>query len=415
MATIVVLGTLDTKGNEHNFVNQIIRTRGCEVILVDVGVLGQPQIPADVTRVQIASAAGTDIEELISKNDRGIAMEAMAVGATEVVRKLYTEGRLDGILALGGSGGSSIATQAMRALPIGVPKLMVSTVASGDTRPYVGESDITMMYSVVDIAGINSISEKILFNAAVAITGMATASKTYRPIKQNKPLIAITMFGVTTPCVSKASKWLEENGYEVVVFSANGTGGRAMEALMRDGFISASLDVTTTELADELVGGELSAGPERLEMAGRLGIPQVISLGALDMVNFGPAYTVPRHFQGRKISKHNPNVTLMRTTVEECAQLGQIIGHKINQAKGPVSVFVPLNGVSAISKKGEVFHDPEADQALIQNLKETLDSHIDLVLMDSDINDSDFAEAMARKLNQLYKTKIRKEEVLRHE
>ncbi|HER2162569.1 TPA: Tm-1-like ATP-binding domain-containing protein, partial [Streptococcus pyogenes] len=215
----------------------------------------------------------------------------------------------------------SIATQAMRALPIGVPKLMVSTVASGDTRPYVGESDITMMYSVVDIAGINSISEKILFNAAVAITGMATASKTYRPKKQNKPLIAITMFGVTTPCVSIASKWLEENGYEVVVFSANGTGGRAMEALMRDGFISASLDVTTTELADELVGGELSAGPERLEMAGRLGIPQVISLGALDMVNFGPAYTVPRHFQGRKISKHNPNVTLMRTTVEECAQL----------------------------------------------------------------------------------------------
>ncbi|WP_419880351.1 Tm-1-like ATP-binding domain-containing protein [Peribacillus sp. B-H-3] len=415
MATIVVLGTLDTKGNEHNFVNQIIRARGCEVILVDVGVLGQPQIPADVTRVQIASAAGTDIEELISRNDRGIAMEAMAVGATNVVRKLYTEGRLDGILALGGSGGSSIATQAMRALPIGVPKLMVSTVASGDTRPYVGESDITMMYSVVDIAGINSISEKIIFNAAVAITGMATASKTYRPIKQNKPLIAVTMFGVTTPCVSKASKWLEENGYEVVVFSANGTGGRAMEALMRDGFINALLDVTTTELADELVGGELSAGPERLEMAGRLGIPQIISLGALDMVNFGPANTVPRHFQGRKIYKHNPNVTLMRTTVEECAQLGQIIGNKINQAKGPVSVFIPLNGVSAISKKGEVFHDPEADQALIQNLKETLDSHIDLVVMDSNINDSDFAEAMARKLNQFYKAKIRKEEVLRHE
>jgi uncharacterized protein (UPF0261 family) len=415
MATIVVLGTLDTKGNEHNFVNQIIRTRGCEVVLVDVGVLGQPQIPADVTRVEIASAAGIEIEELIRRNDRGIAMEAMAVGATEVVSKLYTEGRLDGILALGGSGGSSIATQAMRALPIGVPKLMVSTVASGDTRPYVGESDITMMYSVVDIAGINSISEKILFNAAVAITGMATASKTFHPIKQNKPLIAITMFGVTTPCVSKASKWLEENGYEVVVFSANGAGGRAMEALIRDGFISASLDVTTTELADELVGGELSAGQGRLEMAGRLGIPQVISLGALDIVNFGPADTVPRHFQGRKIYKHNPNVTLMRTTVEECAQLGRIIGHKINQAKGPVSVFIPLNGVSAISKKGEVFHDPEADRALIHNLKETLDSHIDLVFMDSDINDPDFAEAMARKLDQFYKTYIRKGEVFRNE
>ncbi|SHS62655.1 Uncharacterized conserved protein [Mycobacteroides abscessus subsp. abscessus] len=402
MATVVVLGTLDTKGNEHNFVNQIISKRGCDVVLIDIGVLGQPQTKPDISREEVARAGKVEIEELVKRNDRGFAMEIMACGATEIVRKLYKDGNLDGVLALGGSGGSSIATQAMRALPIGVPKLMVSTVASGDTRPYIGESDITMMYSVVDIAGINSISERILFNAGAAIAEMAKASCTFLPQKQSKPLVSLTMFGVTTPCVLQASKWLESKGYETVVFSANGVGGRAMEALMRDGFIGASLDVTTTELADELVGGELSAGQERLEIAGRLGIPQVVSLGALDMVNFGPTDTLPAQFHGRKIYKHNPNVTLMRTTVEECKQLGKIIAHKLNQAKGPVSLFIPLKGISAIAKKGDVFFDPKADQALFDSLKESLDPHIDLVVMDTDINDPAFAEAMAKKLHELF-------------
>jgi uncharacterized protein (UPF0261 family) len=402
MATVVVLGTLDTKGKEHNFVNQIIRSRGCDVVLVDIGVLGQPQTQPNISRAEVAHAGGVEIEELIKRNDRGFAMEVMAIGVTKIILKMHKEGDLDGILALGGSGGASIATQAMRALPIGVPKVMVSTVASGDTRPYVGESDITMMYSVVDIAGINSISEKILYNAAIAIAEMAKASCTFQSQKQSKPLVSITMFGVTTPCVLQASKLLEAKGYEVVVFSANGVGGRAMEALMKDGFICASLDVTTTELADELVGGELSAGQERLEMAGRLGIPQVVSLGALDMVNFGPVDTLPAHFHGRKIYKHNPNVTLMRTTVEECDQLGKIIAHKLNRAKGPVSVFIPLKGISAIAKKGEVFYDPQADQALIDSLKESLDPHIDLVVMDTHINDPAFAEAMAKKLHELF-------------
>lgn len=414
MATIAIIGTLDTKGNEHNFVNKIICERGCEVVLIDIGVLGEPQILPHISRAEVARAAGTEIEELVSRNDRGFAMKVMALGATKVVRKLHDQDRLDGILALGGSGGSSIATRAMRELPIGIPKLMVSTVASGDTRPYVGESDITMMHSVVDIAGINSISEKILFNAAVAISGMAIESKNFHQKEQSKPLVGVTMFGVTTPCVSRASKWLEEKGYEVVVFSANGTGGRAMEALMKDGFISAALDITTTELADALVGGELSAGQERLEMAGRLGIPQVVSLGALDMVNFGPIETMPEKFQDRKIYRHNSNVTLMRTTVDECTQLGEIIGHKLNQAKGAVSIFIPLNGVSAIAKKGEIFYDPDADKALISSLKKTLNSHVELVIMESSINDEEFAEAMARKLDELYQT-YKKEEVFNNE
>lgn len=403
METVVLIGTLDTKGKEYQFVTDRIRSAGCEAILIDVGVLGSPQTPAHLTREDVARAAGTGLEALVKRNDRGFAMEQMAAGAAELVRRLYQEGRLQGVLALGGSGGSSIATHAMRALPVGVPKLMVSTIASGDIRSYVGQSDITMMYSVVDIAGINSISERILSNAAAAIAGMAQASSSDRPPEQEKPLIAVSMFGVTTPCVTRAREWLEASGYEVLVFHANGSGGRAMEGLMRDGFIRASLDLTTTELADELVGGMLSAGEDRLEAAGRLGLPQVVSLGALDMVNFGPADTVPARFKERTLYKHNPNVTLMRTTAEECAELGRRIGRKLNMARGPVCVFIPLKGISSIAVEGEVFYDPQADQALVDNLKRTLASHIEVVVMDTHINDPLFAQAMAQKLDEFIK------------
>ncbi|NRF95908.1 Tm-1-like ATP-binding domain-containing protein [Paenibacillus frigoriresistens] len=403
MATVVFIGTLDTKGNEYKFVIDRVKSIGCETILIDVGVLNSPQISADITREDVARAAGTEIETLIERNDRGFAIEQMAVGASSMVRKLFQEGRLHGVLALGGSGGSSIATQAMRALPIGVPKLMVSTIASGDIGSYIGQSDITMMYSVVDIAGINSISERILSNAASAISGMALTISSYTPKKQEKPLVAISMFGVTTPCVSQAREWLEASGYEVLVFHANGSGGRAMEGLMNDGFICATLDLTTTELADELVGGMLSAGQERLEVAGNLGIPQVVSLGALDIVNFGLFDTVPARFKSRTLYKHNPNVTLMRTTADECAELGKIIGLKLNKATGPVSVFIPLKGTSSIAKEGEVFYDAQADRALIDNLKNTLDPRIEVIIMDTDINDPEFAQAMARKLDELIK------------
>lgn len=411
METVVLIGTLDTKGNEYEFVRDHIRSAGCEVIVIDVGVLGSPRISPHLTREDVARAAGTDIGVLIERNDRGFAMERMAAGAAELVRKLYQEGRLHGVLALGGSGGSSIATHAMRALPVGVPKLMVSTIASGDIRSYVGQSDITMMYSVVDIAGINSISEKILANAAAAISGMARASAAYKPHQQARPLVSVSMFGVTSPCVLQARDWLEARGYEVLVFHANGSGGRAMEGLMKDGFIRASLDLTTTELADEWVGGMLSAGADRLETAGRLGIPQVVSLGALDMVNFGTPDTVPARFQGRTLYRHNPNVTLMRTTADECAELGKIIGRKLNMATGPVSVFIPLKGISSIAKQGEVFYDPQADRALVDNLRQVLAPHIEVVIMDTDINDPVFAQAMAEKLDAY----IKYSEVLRHE
>ena len=401
MATVVLLGTLDTKGEEYDFLRRKVREEGVSVLLVDTGVLGAPLAEPDISRQEVAEAAGANAQELAGSGDRGAAVEAMARGAAEIVKELYSQGRLDAVLALGGSGGTAIATQAMRELPVGVPKLVVSTMASGDTRPYVGAVDITLMYSVVDIAGLNPISERILGNAAAAAAGMA---KSQGPqAEAEKPLVGATMFGVTTPSVTEARKRLEDLGYEVLVFHATGTGGQAMEALMRSGFITASLDITTTELADELVGGVLSAGPERLEAAGELGIPQVVSLGALDMVNFGPLETVPAEFRDRLLYKHNPTVTLMRTTPEECATLGRVIAEKLNRARGPLTVFVPLKGVSLIAAEGEVFYDPAADEALFGALREHLDPEIDLRELDLDINDPAFAQAMADRLDALYK------------
>jgi uncharacterized protein (UPF0261 family) len=291
----------------------------------------------------------------------------------------------------------------MQGLPVGVPKLLVSTVASGDTRPYVGTSDIAMMYSVVDIAGINGISEKILTNAAAGIAGMAKAAESFVSRIEKKPLVGATMFGVTTPCVTTAREWLEARGYEVLVFHATGAGGRSMEALIEAGFITAALDITTTELADELVGGVLSAGPDRLEMAGTLGIPQVVSLGALDMVNFGPLDTVPPQFKDRNLYVHNATVTLMRTTRDECAELGRIIARKLNAAKGPLTVFVPLRGVSMIDVVDKPFYDAEADAALMGELRAGLRPDVELVEVDTDINDPAFATAMAERLDALYR------------
>src|SRR5260221_5320744 len=321
MTTVVLLGTLDTKGKEYEYLRTLILAAGCDVVMVDAGILGLPQTAADISREQVAAAANENVRALSAAGDRGAAVQKMSEGATEIVVNLFREGRLQGILGLGGSGGSSLVTQGMQALPVGVPKFMVSTMASGDTRPYVGSADITMMYSVVDIAGINRISERILSNAAAAIAGMAKV----KPVSMTnaKPLIAATMFGVTTPCANEARQVMDSLGYEVLVFHATGTGGLSMEGLVKDGYISGVLDITTTELADELVGGVLSAGPSRLEAAGTLGIPQVVSLGALDMVNFGPLESVPVKFRGRNLYQHNATVTLMRTTADENAELGK--------------------------------------------------------------------------------------------
>ena len=323
----------------------------------------------------------------------------MSRGAEKLVPELFRQGRFDGIISIGGSGGTSMATPAMRALPVGVPKVMVSTMASGNVAQYVGTSDIVMFPSVVDAEGLNAISMEIFSNAVNAVVGMV---KNKKPIEHvNKPLIAATMFGVTTPCIKTAKSYLEEQGYEVLVFHATGTGGKTMEALVRGGFIKGVLDITTTEWCDELFGGVLSAGPHRLEAAGQCGVPQVVSVGALDMVNFGPIDTVPEKYCGRNLYKHNPTVTLMRTTVEENVKLGEVIADKLNSAKAPTVLMLPLRGVSAIDGDGQPFDGPEEDKALFDTLRKNIGKNVELIEVDANINDDEFSLAAAKKLVSL--------------
>ena len=389
--TVGIVGTLDTKGMEFQFIKERIEASGTSTCVVNTGILGEPSFEPDVSAGEVAEAGGTSLQALQDGGDRGVAVAAMAEGAAKIIAQLQSDGKIDGVISLGGSAGTTIGTTAMRAVPVGVPKIMVSTLASGDTGPYVDTKDVSMMYSVVDIAGINSLSRQILANAAGAIVGMVNAEV---PAAEDKPLIGATMFGVTTPCVTKARELLEDAGYEVLVFHATGAGGRAMEDLIKGGFIVGVLDATTTELADELVGGVLSAGPDRLEAAGDLGVPQVVAPGALDMVNFGPPDTVPEQFKDRTFYQHNPTVTLMRTTVEENAELGKIMGQKLSQAKGPTTVIIPKQGVSAIDQEGQPFYSAEAEAAWIENLKANLGDNVTLIEMDNHINDDAFAEKL---------------------
>ncbi len=394
--TILTIGTLDTKGAEFGFVRDLIAARGHNTIMLDAGVSGEPQIPADISAAQVAEAGGGSLAALRQANDRGAALTVMGQGARELALKLHAEGKVDGVISLGGSGGTSIAATAMQALPVGLPKVIVSTMASGDVSPYVGVKDIAMMYSIVDVAGLNRISRQIFSNAVGAVCGMVEQAP---PAADDKPLLAATMFGVTTPCVTAVREKLEGAGYEVLVFHATGSGGSAMEALISGGFISGVADITTTEWCDELVGGVLSAGPTRLDAAAQAGVPQVVSLGALDMVNFGGMATVPAQFKERNLYVHNPQVTLMRTTAAECADLGKIIAGKLNQATGPTVLFVPLNGVSMIDAEGQPFHDPEADAALFEALRQNIDpAKVELVELDLHINDPEFSEALANRL-----------------
>jgi uncharacterized protein (UPF0261 family) len=395
---VVIVGTIDTKAEEIGFTRDVIEAQGVDVHLVDTGVMDDPEIEPDTTASEVAEAGDTTLEALREAGDRGEAIEAMGQGAAELAVDLHEDGVLDGILGLGGSGNTSVATEAMRALPVGVPKLMISTVASGDTEPYVGTRDLAMMYSVADIEGLNQLSRQVIANGALAMVGMVANDPGVEA--EDRPTVAITMFGVTTPCVQTAREYLEERGYETIVFHATGTGGRAMESLIEEGIVDGVLDVTTTEWADELVGGVLSAGPDRLDGAAAAGIPQVVSTGALDMVNFGPRDTVPEEFEGRQFHVHNPQVTLMRTTPEENAELGEIIAGKLNAATGQTALFLPLDGVSMIDVEGEDFHDPEADAALFDALWEHVDSGtVEVVELDHPINDDAFAEAMAEKLD----------------
>ena len=397
--TILLIGTLDTKGREYEYVRDLIRARGHRVLVLDAGVLGEPTFTPDIAAVRTAEAGGESLAELRERRDRGHALEIMGIGARALVRELAADGKFDAVYCMGGSGGTSIGSTAMQALPVGLPKLIVSTMASGNVAPYVDVKDITMMYSVVDVSGLNRVSRRVFANAAGAICGMA---ETELPSVADKPVVAATMFGVTTPCVDRLRGRFEERGFEVLVFHATGSGGRSMESLITDGFVTGVADVTTTEWCDELVGGVLSAGPERLDAAARAGVPQVVSLGALDMVNFGPRDTLPAEFEHRNIYVHNPQVTLVRTTPEECAKLGEIIAAKLNQATGPTALFIPLRGVSMIDAEGMPFHDPVADAALFDALRTNLDrSKVELVELDLGINDPAFADAMADRLLEM--------------
>jgi len=401
--TICIIGALDTKGEEFSFLKEQIQKKGYKTLVVDAGVLDKPKLEADIKRGKVAKAGGGDLRQLVQKKERGEAVSIMAKGGASIVKKLYEQGKINGIISMGGTAGTAVGTSAMRALPIGVPKVMVSTVASGDTKGYVGIKDIVMIPSIVDVSGINRISRQIFSNAAGAITGMVEV-KIEVPAAE-KPLIGASMFGNTTPCVNKAKEIIEKNGYEVLVFHATGIGGQTMEGLVDDGYIVGVLDITTTEWADELVGGVLNAGPTRLEAAARKGVPAVIVPGCLDMINFWAPETVPDKFKGRKFYQHNPNVTLMRTTPEEMAKLGKILADKINMSKGSVKVFIPLRGLSMIDASEGPFWWPEADQALYDNLKTNLRKDIPLKELDFNINDSQFAEEVAQALLEMLSKK----------
>lgn len=398
---VYLLATLDTKGPEAEFVRDRLLSLGVEVKLVDTGCIDGPTVNADVSRQQVFAASGTSLEMLRQKNDRGEAITKAAQGAAILIAESFGRGEVDGVISLGGSAGTTIGTTAMRALPIGIPKLMVSTLASGQVRQYVGDKDILMMNSVVDIAGINRISRQVLANATAAMAGMVQ-HRISASADEDKPLVAATMFGVTTPCVQHAREILEKAGYEVIVFHATGNGGQAMETLIADGLIAGVLDITTTELADERFGGVLSAGPNRLTAAAKRGIPQVVSVGATDMINFREPASVPQQFKDRKFHHHNPTVTLMRTTVEENRELGAEIGRKVAASNGPAAILLPLKGVSAIDRAGESFDDPEARETLFQSIRENHDA-AELIELQNHINDPQFAAAAARKLIELMK------------
>jgi len=400
--TIAVLGTLDSKGEEHAYVARLIRQRGHETLLIDVGTGSAPTLKPDIDRYEVAAAGGIDLPALMSRKDRGECVVAMSGAAPILVARLAAEGRIDGIISLGGGGGTALATSAMRALPTGFPKLMVSTLASGNTAHYVGTKDITMMPSIVDVSGMNRISRTVFTRAAGAICGMVESEIVAS--SGDRPLIAASMFGNTTACVDQARVILEEAGYEVLVFHATGTGGKTMESLIVDGLIAGVLDITTTEWADELVGGTLSAGPTRLDAAGRAGVPAIVTPGCLDMANFGERATVPARYEGRNFYIHNPQVTLMRTTPEECARLGKILAEKVNAYTAPITVLLPTKAISIISAEGQAFYDPEADAALFSAIKENISDSVELIEVDAKINDPEFSKACAEALLKNLKT-----------
>ncbi|WP_033290692.1 Tm-1-like ATP-binding domain-containing protein [Amycolatopsis jejuensis] len=397
-ATVALLAALDTKADDAAFLKARLEANGHHVLVADIGVLGSPGLPSDVDRSTIAEAGGGSLAELQARRDRAAAVATMAAGAAAVISELVADGRVHAVLALGGGAGTSIGSAAMRDLPLGLPKLILTTVASGNTAGYVGTSDLVLFPSIVDVAGVNRVSAITYTRAADALSGMLAGSRNPDTSRQDRPLVAATMFGVTTPCVLRAKETLEAAGCEVLVFHATGTGGRTMERLVAQGFFDAVLDLTTTEWADEIVGGILSAGPHRLEAAGRAGVPQVVSLGATDMVNFGPPDTVPARFTGRRFYQHNAENTLMRVTPEEAERIGAAIAGKLNAARD-VTVLVPRRGVSALDAEGQPFADPAAREALVTALRKGVDDQrVRIEELDLHINDNAFADTAAERV-----------------
>lgn len=389
--TILLIGAFDVKGEEYAFVKKLIEVQGCNVLTMNFGSLGGTDLfTVDFNNSAVAKAGGSDINQIQKDRDRGKAMATMAKGAAVLAQKLYDEGRFDGVFGMGGSGGSSVISNAMRALPIGTPKVLISTVASGDTTILAGVKDVTMIPSVVDVAGLNPISEKVFTEGVGAICGMVKMD--YTPSAEQKPVIAASMFGNTTECVDMCRSALVDKGYEVLVFHCTGTGGKTMEGLVDEGYVYAVLDITTTEWADELCDGSYSAGSDRLSAPGRVGIPHLIVPGCVDMANYGPISTVPAKYKNRNLYEWNPNVTLMRTNVEENIRMGEIFAEKANASKGKVAFLFPLKGVSILDSEGERFWWPEADRAMFEAIKKNLKPGIHVEEIDANINDKKFAD-----------------------
>lgn len=399
MKTVAIVGTFDTKGDEFLYVKNQFEKLGINTLTIHCGIF-DPEFVPNITNAEVTQEIDINLSVIAERHDRAIATETMTNGVKALLPRLYKEGRFDGVISMGGSGGSAIATAGMRELPLGVPKIMVSTMASGDVSAYVGASDIMMMPSIVDVEGINSFSSMIFNNAVCAMAGML--QNEIEPLEDTKPLIAATMFGVTTPCVQHAEAYLQDKGYEVLVFHATGAGGKCMENLVKQGLVKGVLDLTTTEWCDELFGGVLNAGPDRLSAAALNAIPAVVSVGALDMVNFGPFDTVPKEYADRNLYKHNPSVTLMRTTVEENTKLGEKIAEKLNTSTGPCVLALPLKGVSMIDLEGQAFYGPEEDKALFEALRQDINpKRVELKEYDMHINDKEFAETCAQTLIDL--------------
>jgi uncharacterized protein (UPF0261 family) len=394
--TIAVLATLDTKGREAQFLREQIETLGDSALLIDTGVIGTPATHADITREQVARAGGTTLEKLLEHPDREVAAPAMADGATKIATELAQDGKIHAILAMGGTQGTTLSTQVMRALPYGFPKVMVSTMASGNVAPWVDIRDITMMFSVTDILGLNPLTRKILANAAAAAVGMANSPVVME--RRPKPLIGVTTVGITTIGAMKAIEVLEAAGYETIVFHAIGPGGRAMEQLMREGIIGGVLDYSTIEVSNEMYHALLAGGPDRLTTAGKLGIPQVLAPGALEVLVYNEPHTVPPPFNTRTLIRHSPQITDVRLNKEEMAEVGREVAKRLQHTTNDAVFMIPTGGYDSYAIEGEGFHEPEADQAFVDELTKNLPSNIHVVLRDTHIDDPAFATEAAETL-----------------